>query len=115
MHIIDIVFGCCIYGDITGGNKVSPVYGGSIITNSGSTGLNTYNYYAYEKLKTKSINYHNCALAAKERNLTRYEYYRQLLNGNRKLAALYATGDATKGEGENSEMAKWVLDRHIFL
>ena len=108
-----MVMNCMFYGDITGGNKVSPVYGGSIITNSGSTGLNTYNYYAYEKLKTKSINYHNCALAAKERNLTRYEYYRQLLNGNRKLAALYATGDATKGEGENSEMAKWVLDRDI--
>lgn len=111
-----MVMNCIFYGDITGGNKVSPVYGGNNILNTGNKGLNTYNYYAYDKLNTefsKPINFYNCALAAKDQYLTRFEIYRQLLNSNRKLAALYATGDASKGEGENTEMAKWVLDTSI--
>ena len=121
-YLKTMVMNCMFYGDITGGNKVSPVYGGKEILNIGSGttlntyGLNTYNYYAYDELKTvnsKKIDYPNCALAAKKQYLNRFEIYRQLLNGNRKLAALYATGDASKGEGENTEMAKWVLDTSI--
>lgn len=114
-----MVMNCMFYGDITDGTKVSPVYGGIEIDNrktTSSQGLNTYNYYAYDELKkesSKKIDYYNCALAAKNQYLTRFEIYRQLLNGNRKLAALYATGDASKGEGENTEMAKWVLDTSI--
>ena len=114
--ITTMVMNCMFYGNITDGNKVSPVYGGNTIANTGANGLNTYTYYAYNKLHSedsKAIDFFNCSLAAKEENLTRFEYYRQLLNGNRKLAALYALNDATKGEGENNEMAKWVLDRDI--
>ena len=109
-----MVMNCMFYGDITGGSKVSPVYGGDNINNLNSGGLNTFNYYAYDELKTKSINFYNCALAVENKYLTRFEIYRQLLNSNKKLAAYYAS---TSGTTVNpTDIAKWVLetaDRNI--
>ena len=109
-----MVMNCMFYGDITGGTTVSPVYGGENINNL-QGGLNTFNYYAYEKLKTKAIsnNKYNCALAVEDKYLTRFEYYRLLLNSNKKLAAFYATGSVDNAD----QMAKWVLetaDRTIY-
>ena len=108
-----MVMNCMFYGDITGGTTVAPVYGGQIINNLNSGGLNTFNYYAYEKLKTKAITYvndnnhkYNCALAIKDDYLNRFEFYRLLLNSNKKLAAIYATGNAA----DANIMAKWVLE-----
>ena len=102
-----MVMNCMFYGDITGGSKVSPVYGGKKIVNKmGENGLNNFNYYAYDELKTKSITYYNCALAAEGIYLDRIEFYRLLLNSNRKLAAYYATGSKDNA----GQMAKWVLE-----
>ena len=102
-----MVMNCMFYGDITGGSKVSPVYGGTLIDNlQNNNGLNTFNYYAYDKLKSKTINSYNCALAVEERFLNRFEIYRQLLNSNKKLAAWYATGSVVNG----NQMLKWVLE-----
>jgi hypothetical protein len=114
-----MVMNCMFYGDITGGSTVSPIYGGNNINNLKAEtrpqdGLNTYNYYSYENLKTKQIsnNKYNCALAVEEKYLNRFEFYRLLLNSNKKLAAFYATGSADNA----NQMAKWVLetaDRNI--
>ena len=102
-----MVMNCMFYGDITDGTAVSPVYGGTLIDNlQTNSGLNTFNYYAYDKLKTKAITDYNCALAVEERFLNRFEIYRQLLNSNKKLAAWYATGSVDDG----AQMAKWVLE-----
>ena len=102
-----MVMNCMFYGDITGGTTVSPVYGGTLIDNlQNNNGLNTFNYYAYTKLTTNSINDYNCALAIEERFLTRFEIYRQMLNSNKKLAAWYATGSVANG----GQMLKWVLE-----
>ena len=102
-----MVMNCMFYGDITGGSTVSPVYGGVNIDNL-QGGLNTFNYYAYDKLKTKAITDYNCALAVEEKYLNRFEFYRLLLNSNKKLAAFYASkADATVNPGD---MAKWVLE-----
>lgn len=106
--ITTMIMNCMFYGDITSGNKVSPVYGGNKINNL-QGGLNTFNYYAYDKLKTKAISgeaFYNCALAVEEKYLNRFEYYRLLLNSNKKLAAFYATGSANNA----NQMAKWVLE-----
>ena len=104
-----MVMNCMFYGDITSGTNVSPVYGGEIIDNLNSGGLNTFNYYAYDELKSKAITSgkYNCALAIKEEYLNRFEFYRLLLNSNKKLAAIYATGSAVDAE---KKMAKWVLE-----
>ena len=106
-NVATMVMNCMFYGDITGGNTISPVYGGKIIDNRDG-GLATYNYYAYSQLKTKAISTgkYNCALAMEERFLNRCEIYRQLLNSNKKLAAIYATGSAANSE----QMAKWILE-----
>ena len=103
-----MVMNCMFYGDITGGTTVSPVYGGTNINNLNNGGLNTFNYYAYDELKTKAIsnNKYNCALAVEHKFLNRFEFYRLLLNSNKKLAAFYATGDVDDG----NQMLKWVLE-----
>ena len=102
-----MVMNCMFYGDITGGTTVSPVYGGNNINNL-QGGLNTFNYYAYEKLKTKAITSgkYNCALAVEEKYLNRFEFYRLLLNSNKKLAAFYITGNPNDAD----LLAKWVLE-----
>ena len=101
-----MVMNCMFYGNITGGDTKSPVYGGKNINNN-QGGLNTFNYYSYENL-TGGVtdNQYNCALAVEEKYLNRFEYYRLLLNSNKKLAAYYATGSADNGD----KMAKWVLE-----
>ena len=101
-----MVMNCMFYGNITGGTTKSPVYGGNNINNN-QGGLNTFNYYSYEKL-TGGVtdNQYNCALAVEDKYLNRFEYYRLLLNSNKKLAAYYATGSADNGD----MMAKWVLE-----
>jgi len=106
-NINTMVMNCMFYGDITGGTTVSPVFGGNNIANL-QGGLNTFNYYAYDKLKTKAIsdNKYNSALAVEEKYLNRFEFYRLLLNSNKKLAAFYATGNVANAD----QMAKWVLE-----
>jgi hypothetical protein len=102
-----MVMNCMFYGDITGGTTVSPVYGGTNIANL-QGGLNTFNYYAYDKLKTKAISSgkYNSALAVEEKYLNRFEFYRLLLNSNKKLAAFYVTGNVA----DANQMLKWVLE-----
>lgn len=103
-----LVMNCMYYGDITGGTSVSPIYGGAKISNHGAegdaNGINNYNYYRYEADITPTV--YNCALAAEERYLKRFEFYRHVLNSQRKLCAFYVTGSVDNYE----EIAKWVLD-----
>ena len=104
-----MVMNCMFYGDITGGTNKSPVYGGTIINNL-QGGLNNFNYYAYEKLPTSHITSgkYNNALAVEDKFLNRFEYYRLLLNSNKKLAAFYAT--SSEATVKPSDMMKWVLE-----
>ena len=104
-----MVMNCMFYGDITSGTTVSPVYGGKNIDNlQNNSGLNTFNYYAYDELTTATITNYNCALAVEEKFLNRFEFYRLLLNSNKKLAAWYASKNTTTVNP--SDMAKWVLE-----
>ena len=104
-----MVMNCMFYGDITGGTNKSPVYGGTLINNL-QGGLNNFNYYAYEKLPTSHITNgkYNNALAVEDKFLNRFEYYRLLLNSNKKLAAFYATSE--EETVKPSDMMKWVLE-----
>ena len=121
-----MVMNCMFYGNITTGGSVYPIYGGLEISNdykaNTANRLNNYNYFLYEAPFSKNnhttsptITAYNCALAAEERYLVRFEFYRHLLNSNRELAAWYATGDAAngKGVGSNNKMLKWVIDKSI--
>ena len=107
-NIRTMVMNCMFYGDIESGTTKSPVYGGYNIANL-QGGLNTFNYYAYQNLPTDHITNgkYNSALAVEDKFLNRFEFYRLLLNSNKKLAAFYATGSA---DDADKKMAKWVLE-----
>lgn len=103
-----MVFACMFYGDITGGTTISPVYGGKIISNAGTnttSGVSNFNYFRLEApyVQPTGITY-NCALGAEDRFLKRFEFFRHILNGQRKLAGWWATGTYSK-----DDMLKWVL------
>ena len=100
-----MVMNCMFYGSITGGSDKAPIYNGQNITNVGTNGLANYNYYFSGCTFTGGIDTYNCALAADERYLTRFEFYRRMLNSNGELAAWYATGSTEN----RSEMYKWIL------
>lgn len=106
-----LVMNCMYYGDIKGGTNKAPIYNGQIITNAGNTGINNYNYYRYSSPYSlnKDIDTYNCALAAEERYLVRHEFYRGILNSQRKLCAYYVKGSVADVE----EIDKWVLDPEI--
>ena len=112
------IVNCMFYGNITGGTNKYPVYGGRKISNNNTNGINNYNYYRAEASFTPTD--YNCSWPASEENLTRFEYYRYLLNSNRELcgwwvgapsapSAMSAT-DVQAVAKDASLMAKWVLD-----
>ena len=117
-----MVVNCMFYGDITGTTgEVYPVYGGSKILNNSEYGINNYNYYRAEASLMPTD--YNCSWPALEENLTRFEYYRSLLNANRELCGWWvksdvapstmSTADVQAIEKDASLMAKWVLDPAI--
>ena len=113
-----MVMNCMFYGDIDVVDELYPIYGGNEISNdynsNNANRLNNYNYFLYEAPYSAgrhiSGSHYNCALAAEERFLVRFEFYRHLLNSTRELAAWYATGSTSDA---HSTMAKWVLDKSI--
>lgn len=116
-NIRTMVMNCMFYGDISTGNTVVPIYGGNDISNDNNSRLNNYNYFLYESPFSKNntstnvlINNYNHALAAEERFLNRFEFYRLLLNSNRDLAAWYVDGSVADAR---TRMLKWVLDKSI--
>jgi hypothetical protein len=110
-----IVVNCMFYGNITGGNSVYPVYGGRSINNDSNTGINPYCYF--RKNATLTPTAYNRSWPAEEKNLTRFEYYRSVLNSNRKLCTWWVNGTSgtapTDEDVANVGIAKWVLDPSI--
>ena len=108
-HLKTMVMNCMFYGDITGGTSKAPIYNGIIITNKDlNTGVGNYNYFwsGASYVKNKNIDVYNCALSAETRFLQRFEFFRHFLNGNRRLAAWWATGNSE----DQDLMLKWVLE-----
>lgn len=114
-----IVFNCMNYGDVTASSgSAGPVLAGTVFTNNhkDNKGINTYNYYRYELEKTGASIAYNCARAAEERYLTRFEFYRGILNSNLKKCGwwTYATSNNYSETTEDGEtIGKWVLDKSI--
>ena len=110
------------YGEISEGSTKYPVYGGKTIKNERDNGVNPYNYFRKNASFDdgyNNINNYNRSWPAEEKNLTRFEYYRSVLNSNKKLCTYWITGkqygsstDAPTDEDE-ALVAKWVLDPSI--
>ena len=122
-----MVMNCMFYGNITGGTTKKPVYGGKVISNAGTSGVNNYNYYRNGTDVTFDDNYadfaaYYCTLPADEEYLTRFEYYRSILNSNRQLCVWWITGkkvtkteetDKLQTSSDLALIAKWVLDPSV--
>ena len=120
-----MVVNCMFYGDITGGTSVSPVYGGAtgaMIKNDNTKGVNPYCYFRRNSSFNNTTNLVNInafkrSWPAEEKNLTRFEYYRSILNSNRKLCTWWVNGTngtaPTDENVNNVDIAKWVLDPGI--
>lgn len=118
-----MVVNCMFYGDIdTNGGTVSPVFGGERIYNgilpTGAKGINTYDYFretaTFDESFTNLDQYYNC-WPADEKHLTRFEYYRSILNSNRRLCVWWLIGQRYQYQLESDVdmIAKWVLDPSI--
>ena len=123
-YLKTMVMNCMFYGNITGGSAATmkPVYGGQVISNAGATGINGYNYYRNGKDVTFDDDYsgfgdYYCTLPADEEYLTRFEYYRSILNSNKRLCTWWINGTTetapTDADVEEVGIAKWVLDQEI--
>ncbi len=113
-----MVMNCMFYGNIAVGGTISPIYGGYEISNESSSRLNNYNYYLYEApfsfnntTQTPIFSKYNRALAAEERYLVRWEFYRYLVNSTRELASWYVFGSVQTDA--QTKLLKWVLDKSI--
>ena len=110
-----IVVNCMFYGDIKGGTSKYPVYGNNSIDNDASNGINPYCYF--RKSATFTPTAYNRSWPAEEKNLTHFEYYRSVLNSNKKLCTWWVNGTnetaPTDEDVSNVGIAKWVLDPAI--
>ena len=117
---VPMVMNCMFYGEITGGSPKYPVYGGATIENdeNAGKGVNPYNYFrksaTFDDSYTKIENY-NRSWPAEEKNLTRFEYYRSVLNSNKNLVTYWITDSvySKQTDDDRALMAKWVLDPSI--
>lgn len=123
---VPMVVNCMFYGEITGGTTKYPVYGGAMIKNERDKdnviGVNPYNYFrknaSFDNAYTAIANY-NRSWPAEEKNLMRFEYYRSILNSNKRLCTYWVTdkvyGSPTNAptEADEAKIAKWVLDPSI--
>lgn len=112
-----IVVNCMFYGDITASTK-SPVYGGKTIANTSNSGINNYNYFRQTATfddDYSNISQYKNSWPAEERFLTRFEYYRSVLNSNRRLCVWWVTQKqfANQTDEDLDLIAKWVLDPTI--
>ena len=110
-----IVVNCMFYGDITDGSEKYPVYGGNSINNDTDTGINPYCYFRKNAPFTPTG--YNRSWPAEEKNLTRFEYYRSILNSNKRLCTWWVNGTngtvPTDDDVYDVGIAKWVLDPAI--
>jgi hypothetical protein len=118
---VGMVVNCMFYGDITGGTTKRPVYGGNMIINNATNGVNPYCYYRANASFDDSYNAidnYNRSWPADEEYLTRFEYYRSILNSNKRLCTYWVTDKAYGSENAPTDadealIAKWVLDPAI--
>lgn len=107
---------CMMYGTVSGATTISPVYAGTHTSNAQN--FTEYNYYLYSTEKNDAgqrvirIPYtaYNDQLAIdKEEYLTRFPFYRHILNTHRELAAYFLFANNTT-EGEVTDITAAQVD-----
>ena len=99
---------CMMYGDMTSGTNRSPVYGGTHTDNVQK--LTEYNYYRSRANLTYTA-YNDQLAIDKDAFLTRFPFYRHILNTHREMAAYFLFGDHSAAHV--AEIGHWVLKPEV--
>ena len=97
---------CMMYGNVTNATNISPVYGGN--HTSSEKNFTEYNYWRYRSGMNYTV-YNDQLAIDKDEYLTRFPFYRHILNTHRELASYFLFGDYEKNHV--SEIGHWVLDK----
>lgn len=100
---------CMMYGDMTTGTYRSPVYGGNHTNNVQK--LTEYNYYRSRANLTYTA-YNDQLAIDKNEYLTRFPFYRHILNTHREMAAYFLFG-AQPTAAQVAEIGHWVLKTDV--
>ena len=104
---------CMMYGTVSDAKNISPVYAGNHESNAQN--FTEYNYYLYsiEKdatgqkvIRIPYTDYNDQLAIDNEEYLTRYPFYRHILNNHRELASYFLFGDYDSNHIE--ELGHWV-------
>ncbi len=95
---------CMMYGNMSGGT--SPVYAGNHISNNQN--FSEYNYWRSKANLTYSV-YNDQLAIVNDDYLTRWPFYRHILNTHRELAAYFIFGDYSASHV--AEVGHWVLKK----
>lgn len=112
---------CMMYGNVTNATKISPVYCGN--HDSNSKNFTEYNYWLYHRAVINEItgkeevvktdleytDFNDQLAIDKEEYLTRFPFYRHILNTHRELAAYFLFANNTT-EGNVSDITKEQVD-----
>ena len=117
---VGMVVNCMFYGEITGGTIIRPVYGGNMIKTDDAKGVNPYCYFRAKAGFNNDTNFdkvdnYNRSWPADDEYLTRFEYYRSILNSNRQLCTYWVTDKTGTNQttADTALIAKWVLDPSV--
>ena len=104
---------CMMYGDMSGGT--SPVYAGNHVSNVSN--FTEYNYWR-SKANLSYTTYNDQLAIDKDDYLTRFPFYRHILNTHRELAAFFLFGESGETVGditadEVAEIGHWVLKKDV--
>ena len=116
---------CMMYGSVSGATNISPVYAGNHTSNAKN--FTEYNFYLYSNEKDASGNrivkipytaYNDQLAIDKEEYLTRFPFYRHILNTHRELAAYFLfANNTTEGnvsditEAQVNEIGHWAVKK----
>lgn len=106
---------CMMYGNMTTGTNRSPVYGGNHTSNSQN--YTEYNFWRSKANLTYTA-YNDQLAIDKDEYLTRFPFYRHILNTHRELAAFFlfgGTGETVNDitADEIAEIGHWVLKKNV--
>lgn len=107
---------CMMYGNVADATNISPVYGGNHENNKKK--YTEYNYWRYRaELPYTALN--DQFPVAEDMYLTRFPYYRHILNTHRELAAFFLFGAVdcnnvgTINQDQIDEIGHWALKKDI--
>ena len=108
---------CMMYGNVASATNISPVYGGNHVNNVQN--FPEYNYWRYRSGMQYTA-YNDQMAIDKDDYLTRFPFYRHILNTHRELAAYFLfAANTTQGSvaditpSQVAEIGHWALKKDI--